>query len=246
MLRFSAFCFHSLLLITHTVLVLLCVVAQMLQCVWMLRWLSKEWQAAKSQNCISLVIESAFSTDIKLERPLNFLWMAKLSFCHKKPTWWLWWQIHGCSQPSPFANHSNQVFLGYGSLLGNFIVFASTFLGDSHRDTSQVLLGDGDLRNQFCPLHPHFLHFSHCPLLGWTRSTLTPLSIQAQKSLFKSELLFLFFSLLLHSHPSQTPHHHAVCLLLGKAHLLLLTLSLLIIHHILWEGAGWNLSPAHS
>lgn len=193
-LRFSPFCFHSLLLITHLVLAHLCAVARILQCVWMLRWLSKEWQAAKSQNFISSVIKSAFSKVIKLERPLDFLWMAKLSFCHEKPTWWLWWQIHGCSQPSPFPNHSSQVPLGHRSLLGNFLVIASTFLGESHHYMRvQQCWVTVTSETNFTLFAPISLHFSHFPQLGWTRSTLTPLSIQGQKSQLRSEHISVHF-----------------------------------------------------
>lgn len=191
-LRFSVFCFHSLLLITH--LVHLCVVTWMLQCFWVLRWLSKEWQGAKNQNFISSMIELVFSKVIKLKRPLNFLWMAKPSFCHETPTWWLRWQIHGCPQPSPFPNHNSQVLLGHGTLLGNFLVFASTFLGESHHyirvQQCWVTVTSGTNFTVFAPIS---LHFSHFPQLGWTRSTLAPLSIQALESLFRSDTCFHSF-----------------------------------------------------
>lgn len=224
-LRFSVFCFHSLLLITH--LVHLCVVTWMLQCFWVLRWLSKEWQGAKNQNFISSMIELVFSKVIKLKRPLNFLWMAKPSFCHERPTWWLRWQIHGCPQPSPFPNHNSQVLLGHGTLLGNFLVFASTFLGESHHyirvQQCWVTVTSGTNFTVFAPIS---LHFSHFPQLGWTRSTLAPLSIQALESLFRSDT-FPFISLLLHTHPSQTPLIMLLACSLGKP-------ICYFSHHLCW------------
>lgn len=106
-----------------------------------------------------------------------------------------------------FPNHNSQVLLGHGTLLGNFLVFASTFLGESHHyvrvQQCWVTVTSGTNFTLFAPIS---LHFSHFPQLGWTGSTLAPLSIQALKSLFRSEHLFPFISLLLHTHPSQTPH----------------------------------------
>lgn len=103
---------------------------------------------------------------------------------------------------------------------------------------SPVVLSETDLGNQFYPFCHHFFTLVPLPTAGLNQEH--PDTSEHWSPEITAQRWARFCSFPCCSTPTPPKPHTdpAVCLLLGKAHLLLLTLALLIIEHILWEGAG--------